>query len=75
MAKHTIRKVKQGTGFLTPYRDYMVELVEYKNGRMDLKLEDGTRINHVEGTYTSEFSGYSYTVKKLLSKPLSRKHL
>lgn len=64
-----------GTGFLTPYRHYLVELVEYKNGRMDLKLDDGTRIDHVEGTFTSEFSGASYTVKKLLSRPLAQKDL
>jgi hypothetical protein len=69
----TKRKVKAeswiNNTWLSPYCNYIVTLIEYKSGRMDLIL-DGQRMKHVEGIYMSEYNGWSYTIKKLLSRPL-----
>ena len=77
MAKITIRKVTHDAGddrtFLLPYVHELIKLIEYKNGRIDIQLEDGEIINHVEGEYVSECNEYNYTIKKLLSKPLNKK--
>jgi len=75
MATITHRKVNYhawvNETFLQCYADTIVKLVEYKNGRMDLHTESGI-IPNVHGTYTSEYNGWNYTVKKLLGKPLQK---
>lgn len=75
MAKHTFRKVNEHAWFndtwLQCYCNYIVRLVEYKNGRMDLHVND-SHITHVEGTYTSEYNGWNYTTKKLLGRSIKK---
>lgn len=76
MAKTTVRKINShawiNDTWLMPYAGYIIKLIEYKNGRIDLCL-DGRLMKHVEGKYCSEHNGWLYTVKKLLSQPLRGK--
>lgn len=73
MAKITFRKVKAecwiNDTWLTPYCNYIVKLVEYKSGKIIMWL-DGFQYD-VSGTFTAP-NGWSYSIKKLLSRPLSR---
>ena len=74
MAKITYRKITHAAGdnetFLLPYVGEIVKLTEYKNGRIDLQLEDGSIMHQVDGNYCSEYNGWNYTIKKLLGRPL-----
>ena len=76
MATITFRKVNYhawaNNTFLQCYGYTIVKLTEYKNGRIDCKTQDGV-MRHCQGSYTSEYNGWSYTLKKLLSKPLKIK--
>jgi hypothetical protein len=71
MAKITHRRIKQecwvNNTWLSPYCHYIVKLVEYKSGRIDMWL-DGYKYD-VSGSYTAP-NGWHYTIKKLLSRPL-----
>lgn len=74
MAKITFRKVNENSWvnntWLQCYCGYIVKLVEYANGRIDMHL-DGNIYKHCEGNYISQYNGWNYTLKKILSRPLS----
>lgn len=69
--KTTFRKVKPESWtndtWLAPYCNYIVKLVEYKSGRLIMYLDGGKY--DVTGKFTSS-NEWSYTIKKVLSKPI-----
>ncbi len=73
MAKITFRKVNYhahvNNTWLQTYADTIIKMVEYKNGRIDIHTKNGW-MQHCEGNYVSEYNGFSYTLKKILGRPL-----
>ncbi len=71
MAIITFRKVKENANdnntFLQCYVGDIVKLVEYKSGRIDLHYKNGI-MKYCDGFYSSEYNGWNYTLKKILSR-------
>lgn len=68
MATHTLKKANSHSWindtWLAPYCGYIVRLVEYKNGRLDMHL-NGALFKNLEGSFTAS-NNWRYTLKKLL---------
>lgn len=65
--RKVLKRAADISSWLQDYVGYIVQLREWKSGRIDMVL-DGHKYCHMEGNYTTEIECH-YTIKKLLSKP------